>query len=196
MTTPNDLTKKNARMGLIVLAVVFGMVGLSFASVPLYRLFCQVTGFAGTTQESVTLPDTVLDRVVTVKFDANTSRDIMWEFTPEEREIKVNLGQKGLTAFSAYNPAQTPSTGTALYNVTPLKAGAYFNKVQCFCFDEQTLQAGERVSMPVLFYIDPAMNDDPNMDDVHTITLSYTFFPAETKELEDAIEAFYDEGTK
>lgn len=190
-----ELVKKNARMGLTVLAVVIGMIGLSFASVPLYDLFCSVTGFGGTTQTAQSLPDEILDRTVTVKFNADTSRDMLWDFKPDEREIEVKLGERGLTAFSAHNKQNKPTTGTAIYNVTPLKAGKYFHKIQCFCFDEQTLTAGERVTMPVLFYVDPKMNDDPNMDDVKAITLSYTFFKTESKALEDALEGFYNDET-
>ena len=196
MTMPppssDDLTRKNARMGLIVLGVVVGMVGLSFASVPLYDMFCRVTGFGGTTQTSDVLPERVLERVVSIRFDANTARDMMWEFKPEQRSVDVRLGEKGITAYEAYNPHTSASTGTAIYNVTPLRAGQYFHKIQCFCFDAQSLQAGERVSMPILFYVDPAMDDDPNMDDVETITLSYTFFNSESEELEGALEAFYN----
>ncbi len=194
MTTPSDqdLIRKNAKTGLIVLAVVFGMIALSFASVPLYSLFCRVTGFGGTTQTAETLPATVLDREIKVQFNADTGRNMGWEFKPEQRSITVKLGQQGFTAFHARNPASHATSGTALYNVTPLKAGIYFHKIQCFCFDKQTLQAGQDVSMPVLFYVDPAMNDDPNMDDVHTITLSYTFYPADSDELEEALETFYN----
>jgi len=193
MDRNQQLTEKNARTGLIVLAVVFGMIAVSFAAVPMYRLFCQVTGFGGTTQTAEALPDRVLDRVVTVKFDGTTSRNMLWNFKPEQREINVQLGQRGVTAYKAHNPAKMASTGMATYNVTPLKAGKYFHKIQCFCFDRQVLQGGERVSMPVLFYVDPAMDDDPNMDDVNTITLSYTFFNADDEELDEALEAFYNE---
>ena len=189
----DDLTLKNKRLGLAVLAIVTGMLCLSFASVPLYRLFCQVTGFGGTTQTANELPSEILDRVITVQFDAATSRGMGWDFKPEKRAIDLKLGQRGLTAYQAYNPLKTASAGVATYNVTPLKAGKYFHKIQCFCFDQQVLQAGQRVSMPVLFYVDPAMNNDPNMDDVHRITLSYTFFTAQSEELEDALEAFYNE---
>lgn len=196
MTTPqshDDLVRKNARMGLIVLAVVMGMVGLSFASVPLYSLFCRVTGFGGTPQSVGTLPAVILDRTVTVKFDANTSPNMPWDFKPELRQIDVKLGQKGLTSFYAHNRMNKATSGTALYNVTPPKAGKYFHKIQCFCFDKQTLEPGQRVDMPVLFYIDPALNDDPNMADVNTITLSYTFYEADSKPLEDALSAFYND---
>lgn len=188
------LIRKNARTGLIVLAVIAGMIGLSFASVPLYDLFCRVTGFGGTTQTAESLPGVILDRDITIKFNADTGRSIHWTFKPEQREIVVKLGQRGLTAFTARNNANTPTTGMALYNVTPLKAGKYFHKVQCFCFDEQTLDAQEEVSMPVMFYVDPAMNEDPNMDDVKTITLSYTFYKAESQELDNATEDFYEQG--
>ncbi|MCB1532788.1 MAG: cytochrome c oxidase assembly protein [Alphaproteobacteria bacterium] len=198
MSTPDknqNLAKKNARIGITVLVVVAGMVGLSFASVPLYTMFCKVTGYGGTTQVSDALPDNVVDRTVTVKFNAETARGMPWDFTPDMREIKVRLGERGLTSFSARNKRPTPTTGTAIYNVTPLKAGKYFHKIQCFCFDEQTLQGGEQVSMPVLFFVDPSMNDDPNMDDVKVITLSYTFFETQSKALEDALEGFYNDET-
>jgi len=187
------MARKNTRLGLTVLAVVLGMAALAYASVPLYSLFCRVTGFGGTTQVAQNLPDQVLERRITVKFDAATNRNLPWIFEPEQREIEVQLGQKGLTAYRAKNKANTPTGGTAIYNVTPLKAGKYFHKIQCFCFDEQILQAGQEVSMPVMFYVDPKMNDDPNMNDVQTITLSYTFFKGESEELEDALEDFYNE---
>lgn len=190
--TPETLQQKNARLGLTVLAVVLTMVGVSFAAVPLYDLFCRVTGFGGTTQVSESLPDTISERIVTIKFNAATSRGMPWKFTPDMREIDVNLGARGLTAYTAKNTMNKPTGGTAIYNVTPLKAGKYFHKVQCFCFDEQVLQANQEVSMPVMFYVDPAMDDDPNLKDVTTITLSYTFFNADSKELDEALEAFYN----
>ena len=188
-----EMARKNARTGLTVLAAVLSMAGLAYASVPLYDLFCRVTGFAGTTQISEALPDKILERKITVQFNADTDRRLPWNFKPEQRAIEVQLGQKGITAYSASNTAKAASTGTAIYNVTPLKAGKYFHKIQCFCFDEQTLQPGEEVSMPVLFYVDPKMDTDPNMEDVKTITLSYTFFKAESKELEQGLEAFYNQ---
>lgn len=191
-TPHDDLVRKNKRTGLIVLAIVVGMTGLAFASVPLYDMFCRVTGFGGTTQVSESLPDTIIDRTITVQFNADTNPKLQWIFKPEMREIDVKIGQRGVTSYSAENLTNKPSTGTAVYNVTPLKAGQYFHKIQCFCFDEQTLQPREKVDMPVLFYIDPQMHDDPNMDDVTNITLSYSFFKTESKELEDATEAFYN----
>lgn len=190
-----ELIRKNARTGLIVLAAIVGMGALSFAAVPLYDLFCRMTGFDGTPIKKAELPDQILDRTVTIKFNADTGRNMPWEFKPEMREISVRLGEKGLTAYHARNKAGHAVGGTALYNVTPLKAGKYFHKIQCFCFDEQILQPGQDISMPVLFFIDPAMADDPNMDDVKTITLSYTFYQAESNELEEAMEGFYNEGS-
>lgn len=187
-----DIQKKNAKLGLTVFAVVVCMIGLSYAAVPLYDAFCRVTGFGGTTQTAQELPDEILDRKVTIRFNGDIDSRMPWKFTPEQKSIEVRLGQKGLTAFHAINTANEPATGTALYNVTPLKAGKYFNKIQCFCFDEQTLAPREEVSMPVLFYVDPAMNDDPNMNDVTTITLSYTFYHAESKELDQALDNFYE----
>ncbi len=190
----SDLIRKNRRTGLIVLLAVVGMVGLSFASVPLYRLFCQVTGFGGTTQLAENLPDKVLERTVTVKFNADTNRALPWDFTPEQREVTVNIGARALIAYAARNKVGQPTAGTALYNVTPPKVGKYFHKIQCFCFDEQILGPGQKISMPVMFYIDPAFAEDPGMDDVSVITLSYTFFPADSSALEQALEAFYNEG--
>ena len=189
----DELTRKNARTGLTVLAVVFGMIGLSFASVPLYDLFCRVTGFGGTTQTAAALPDKILERTVSIHFNADTARNMPWSFKPELRSIDVKLGARGITSYQAKNKTGKPTAGTAIYNVTPLKAGKYFHKIQCFCFDEQILGPHEKVDMPVLFYVDPAFADDPNMNDVQVITLSYTFFPADSKELEDALEALYNE---
>ncbi len=201
MTSPapdNDdphaqMTRRNARLGLSILGVVVGMIALSYAFVPLYNMFCSVTGFGGTPITSDQLPETIIDRTVTIKFNAATNEKLPWVFTPEQREIDVKLGQRGLTAYSAHNKSDLPSVGMAIYNVTPLNAGKYFHKVQCFCFDDQTLQPQETVDMPVMFYVDPAFNDDPLMDEVHTITLSYTFFPASSEELDTALEAFYNE---
>jgi len=187
---------KNTKTISFVFLIVAAMIGLAFASVPLYRLFCQVTGFGGTTMTADTLPDEILEREITVKFDANTSRNINWSFKPEKHQETVKLGQQGLVAFIAKNKDKHPSAGTAVYNVTPNKAGQYFRKIQCFCFGDQTLTPGQEMSMPVLFFIDPKMAEDRNMDDVTSITLSYTFFPAESEELDKALEAFYNSETK
>ncbi len=193
MNRPNDLIRKNRRTAFAVLAVVAGMIALSFASVPLYKLFCRATGFDGTTRVAKSLPDHVLDRVITVKFDAGTARNMPWHFAPEERQVVVKPGAKILTAFHADNPAGHAITGTALYNVTPDKAGKYFNKIACFCFGEQTLQPGESVRMPVVFFIDPALGEDPDMQDVDTITLSYTFFRTGSSDLDNAMKDFYNQ---
>jgi cytochrome c oxidase assembly protein subunit 11 len=183
---------KNTKTLVSIFGVVFLMVALAFASVPLYRLFCQVTGFGGTTMVAESLPDKVLDREVTVKFDANVSPALNWAFKPEKHQEVVKLGQQGLIAFIAKNRSSQPTAGTAIYNVTPNKAGKYFQKIECFCFGEQMLTPGQEMPMPVMFFIDPKMQDDPSMDDVKAITLSYTFFPAESAELDKALEAFYN----
>ncbi len=187
------LEAKNKKVALIVLSVVFGMMGLAFASVPLYDLFCRVTGYGGTTQVADALPDQVLDRVVKVRFNTTTVKAMDWDFQPDRREVSVQLGARGFISYHARNNGDQPLVGTALYNVTPAKAGKYFQKIQCFCFGEQRLDPHEEVDMPVIFYIDPAMDNDPNLKDVTTITLSYTFFEADTSELEEAMEGFYNE---
>lgn len=169
---------RNRRLGLALSGLVCGMVGLSFASVPLYDLFCRVTGFGGTTQVATQAADHILDRTVTIRFNADVNRDLPWAFHPVQKTMKVRLGESALTAYSARNLTARPIVGNATYNVTPEKAGIYFNKVQCFCFTEQVLAAGQEVDMPVYFFVDPAMADDPNMADVTTITLSYTFYQA------------------
>jgi cytochrome c oxidase assembly protein subunit 11 len=194
-TRNQDLVRKNARTGLAILAVIAGMAALSFISVPLYKLFCAATGFGGTTAVATALPETVLDRTVTIKFTADTGRGMPWDFKPDLREVEVRLGEKGLASFTAHSRQTRETAGTAIYNVSPPKAGRYFNKIQCFCFDKQVLTPGQTVSMPVMFFIDPKMNEDPNMDDVKTITLSYTFYPADSKELEDALTGFYNDNS-
>lgn len=171
--------RRNTATAVIGAAVVFGMVGASFAAVPLYRIFCQVTGYGGTTQRAETGADRVLDREVTVQFDANTSRELPWKFTPMQRRVKVRIGETATISYVAENLSDHVTSGTAVYNVVPEQVGGYFDKIACFCFTEQTLQPGERVEMPVVFYVDPSIADDKNLDTVDTITLSYTFFPAE-----------------
>jgi cytochrome c oxidase assembly protein subunit 11 len=192
VTSPDELKRKNLKVLVTVLSAVFIMVGVSFASVPLYNLFCRVTGFGGTTQVAQDLPDHVLDRTVTVKLNSDTASNLPWQFEPDMREIDLQIGQKGFVSFHAENKTDVPITGTALYNVVPTKAGKYFHKVQCFCFGEQLLEPKQRVAMPVMFYVSPDIADDPNMDDVKTITLSYTFFKAESEALDQALEAFYN----
>ncbi len=195
MVDQDELARKNKKTALIVVMAVCAMVGLSFASVPLYNLFCKVTGWSGTTQVAEQFPaqEDVVDREITVRFDANTATNLPWDFKPEDLSVKVKLGERGFINYIAMNRASKPYAGTALFNVTPLKAGKYFQKVQCFCFDEQTLQPGQEVNMPVLFYVDPKLHEDPGMEDVKVITLSYSFFKTDSAELDDAFEAFYEE---
>ncbi|WP_375403819.1 cytochrome c oxidase assembly protein [uncultured Sphingomonas sp.] len=164
-----------------VLAVLFVcfMTGLAFASVPLYRMFCQVTGFGGTTQRGLVAPGAV-GREVTVRFDANTSSRLPWSFRPESRSETVAVGARDMVFFQATNRAAQAVTGTATFNVTPTQAGKYFTKIECFCFTEQTLKAGESVRMPVIFYVDPKMLADPDARDIEDITLSYTFYPVDS----------------
>jgi cytochrome c oxidase assembly protein subunit 11 len=171
---------RNRRTGLMLFTIVLGMVALAFASVPLYRLFCEVTGFGGTPQrvEASASPAAVSDRVVTVRFNADVNSGLPWSFQPAQRSIEVKIGEQALAFYRATNHADRPVTGTATFNVTPDKAGAYFAKIECFCFTEQTLEPGQSVEMPVTFYVDPAMLQDRGLDDVDTITLSYTFFRA------------------
>ena len=182
------LETKNRRTLVIVAALVFGMVGVSYLSVPLYQLFCQVTGWGGTpgrynVAENAEIPqaNTGAGRLFTVRFDANASPEIPWEFTPVLGSMQAEVGQQYLAYYRATNLASTATSGTATFNVTPLKLGQYFVKVDCFCFTEQTLEAGEAIEMPVSFYIDPAISENGILDDVETITLSYTFFPAQNE---------------
>jgi cytochrome c oxidase assembly protein subunit 11 len=167
----------NIRLAFNLGALVAGMVMLAYASVPLYQLFCAVTGYGGTTQRAVALPGSVSERVITVEFNADIDPGLPWDFAPGERRRTVKVGEQGLTHYVAKNLTDKPVGGHAVYNVVPFKAGQYFTKIHCFCFENQTLGANQQVDMPVSFFIDPAMLSDPEMKDVHTITLSYTFFP-------------------
>jgi cytochrome c oxidase assembly protein subunit 11 len=169
-------SNKSVRLAAILVSVVIGMVGLSYASVPLYDLFCRVTGYGGTTQQAEIAPDVILDREMTIEFDANTSREMPWDFKPVEHKITMKVGESGLAFYEAYNPTDRTIKGTATFNVTPQKVGQYFTKIDCFCFTEQVLQPGERVDMPVTFFVDPEIDNDPNAKEVKVITLSYTFF--------------------
>lgn len=156
--------------------VVLLMGSLAWASVPFYRWFCQVTGFGGVTQVAETSADTILDREITIRFDATTDREMPWEFKPMQRQMTLRIGEDGLAFYEAYNPTDRPIAGQASYNVTPYEAGGYFNKVQCFCFVEQVLMPGERVQMPVNFFVDPEMVSDRDAKYINNITLSYTFY--------------------
>ena len=173
-----SLSKKNQRTVSVLLAIVALMTSLAWFSVPLYRLFCQVTGFAGTPRvvEGMATTPTVEGRNVTVRFESSISRDLHWTFRPSQKSVTVPAGRRSLAFYEARNIGRQQTSGHAVFNVTPLKAAQYFVKVECFCFVEQSLAAGANVSMPVAFYIDPAIEDDKNMDDVTVITLSYTFY--------------------
>ncbi len=178
----------NLSVALICLGFVGGMLGLSYASVPLYRLFCQVTGYGGTTQKAEDFTGKVSDTVITVSFDSNISQDLNWSFKPKQRSIKLRLGEKVTAIFLAKNVGNKISTGEASFNVSPQAAGQYFNKIECFCFTEQTLKPGEQVEMPVLFFIDPDIENDPLMSKATIITLSYTFYQQEPDEDEKTTE--------
>jgi len=173
---PEDLGRKNAKTGLRMASIAVGMVALSFAFVPAYRLFCQVTGLGGTPMVVDTNKTELSEHTIKVRFDSNVHRDLPWEFAPVQREVTVNLGEDRLIAYTSENISDVPVTGISNFNVTPLKAAQYFNKIQCFCFENQTLQPGQKMHMPVSFFVDPAIADDPLAKDVTTITLSYTFF--------------------
>ena len=172
--------KSNRRIGMALAGLVFGMVGLSFAAVPLYQIFCQVTGYGGTTQVADAAPEVILDREITIRFDANMAPDLAWDFDPAQVSQTLNVGEVGLAFYNSTNLSDHATTGIATFNVTPLDVGIYFKKIQCFCFNEQTLEGGETALMPVYFYVDPAIADEPRLDHVTTITLSYTFFSVES----------------
>ncbi len=172
---------KNRRTALLAGGVALGMLGLAYASVPLYALFCKVTGFAGTTQVATSAPAASKEASVSVQFDANTSSDLGWTFQPAQHSVNVKLGEVALAFYEATNNSSDTVTGTAVFNVTPVAAGGYFNKIECFCFTEQTLKPGEKVSMPVQFFVDPEMLNNPDASGIKEITLSYTFYPAQQK---------------
>jgi cytochrome c oxidase assembly protein subunit 11 len=179
MTDPSHDKPKQQRHGLVALALtglVAAMVGLSFAAVPLYRMFCQVTGYGGVPQKAERAPDQVLDRTVRVRFDGNVDRALPWEFAPVERTIDVKLGETALAFFKATNDSAVPVSGTAIFNVAPELAARYFSKIECFCFKEQTLQPGASVDMPVTFFVDPKFAEDEDTKNLSEITLSYTFY--------------------
>lgn len=177
---PETRKRNHNRMTALVLLSFFaGMIGMSYAAVPLYRMFCQVTGYGGTTQRTEQYSDRILDRTITVRFDTNVA-GVPWDFKPEQREITMRIGETVQVNFQAKNIASTPNSGRATFNVTPQAAGSYFMKVECFCFTDNLLQPGETLEMPVMFYVDPAIVDAPETRNLHTLTLSYTFYPIET----------------
>jgi cytochrome c oxidase assembly protein subunit 11 len=174
----NSLKRRNLNVLMTLTGLVAGMIGMAYASVPLYRLFCEKTGFDGTTQRAASAPGEVLDRSVTVTFSADVSGDLPWKFYPAQKNVEAKIGQPNTAIFIAENLSDRSVTGTATFNVSPDLYGPYFVKIQCFCFDQQTLKPGERVEMPVVFYLDPAMAKDPQLDRMSDVTLSYTFFKA------------------
>ncbi|VVT11889.1 cytochrome c oxidase assembly protein [Erythrobacter sp. EC-HK427] len=186
--TTQTLDTRNRKTMAQMFALALGMLGLGFAAVPLYDLFCRVTGFGGTTQvasESEARLASMLGLEAgapeySIRFDANTARDLPWEFTPVQVTDTVTIGQRDMAFYTARNTSDRPITGTATFNVEPEQAGRYFNKIQCFCFTEQTLQPGEEIRMPVLYFIDPRALEDENMQGVEQITLSYTFHESTT----------------
>jgi cytochrome c oxidase assembly protein subunit 11 len=173
---------RNTKTATLAGALAVSMVGLGFAAVPLYRIFCETTGFGGTTMRvdaavAATIQST--DKPITIRFDANHRSDLPWEFKPERMTDTVSIGAKDMAIFLAKNLSGEPVTGTATFNVTPELAGKYFTKIQCFCFTEQTLKPGQQVRMPVLYYVDPKIMTDPETKDIQEITLSYTFYPVD-----------------
>ncbi len=185
MTTAT-LDDRNRRTMLLAFGAALAMLGLGYAAVPLYDLFCRATGFGGTTQVASEAEASAAERMAasaggrsfSIRFDANTARDMPWDFRPTQVTDTVSIGQRDMATYIARNNSDEPITGTATFNVEPEQAGRYFNKIQCFCFTEQTLQPGQEIRMPVLYFVDPAVLDDENMQDVEQITLSYTFHRA------------------
>lgn len=179
---PKPSNAGNTRVALVCAGIVAGMLGLAYASVPLYRIFCQVTGYGGTTQVATAPAAKVIDRTMTVAFDANVNRDLAWEFKPVQHKVTMKVGEQTLAFYRAKNTSNRTITGTAVFNVSPPLAGKYFNKVECFCFTEQTLKPGESADMPVTFFIDPDIENDVDLKKLKTITLSYTFYEADKDE--------------
>jgi cytochrome c oxidase assembly protein subunit 11 len=175
-----DLARRNSRTAALAALLVLAMVGLAYASVPLYRLFCQATGFDGTTQRAAAAPGPVPGKEVAVRFDANVATSLPWRFGPEKNREIVTIGEREMAFFTAKNLSARPITGTASFNVSPTQAGKYFTKIQCFCFTEQTLKPGEEVRMPVVFFVDPKILQDPDARQISEITLSYTFYPVDS----------------
>jgi cytochrome c oxidase assembly protein subunit 11 len=173
------LARRNRATAIGFAGLVVGMVGLAYASVPLYRIFCQATGFNGTTQRAAAAPRQAGDQVIEVRFDANVSGGLNWSFRPGQLSVRLKLGEERLAYYRATNLSDRAITGSAVFNVSPPQAGAYFNKIQCFCFTEQTLAPGESEDMPVSFFVDPAIADDKDLVKLTTITLSYTFYPVD-----------------
>lgn len=175
---------QHRRVALLAGGLAIFMLAMTYAAVPLYQIFCQVTGFAGTTQRAMAAPETVLERSVTIRFDSNVTGGLGWTFKPVEPSLDVKIGENRLAFYRATNLSNVPLTGTASFNVAPEAAGFYFSKIECFCFQEQTLQPGETVEMPVSFFVDPDIANDPDARHLTQITLSYTFYPVAEKRAE------------
>jgi len=171
-------TRRNRFIVTGLVAIVVAMGGLAFASVPLYRMFCQVTGFGGVTQRAETAPDAVAGKTMTVRFNADIAPDLPWTFQPLQQELTLEIGATGLAVYRVENKSNMRIVGNATFNVTPYDVGYYFSKLECFCFSEQVLEPGQSAELPVTFFIDPAILEDAEARDIHTVTLSYTFFRA------------------
>lgn len=169
--------RSNRRLAVVCLGFFAGMLGMAYAAVPLYDMFCRVTGYGGTTQRVEQYSQTVLDQTVKVRFDANVAGGLPWQFKPMQRDVTIKIGETTQVSYEAKNTFSTPAAGRASFNVTPQLAGAYFMKVECFCFTDTELAPGESMDMPVVFYVDPEIVNVPELKNIHTITLSYTFFP-------------------
>jgi len=177
----SQAAKRNNRTAAIMAVVGLAMLGLAFASVPLYRVFCQVTGYGGTTQRAEAAPGADLAAGwIGVRFDANTSENLPWKFEPVQERVRIEPGARTKIFYRATNLVGRPTTGQAVFNVSPPQVGKYFSKIECFCFTEQTLKGGQSVDMPVVFFVDPKVRQDPDTESVDEITLSYTFYPVET----------------
>lgn len=188
------MTNKRKTVVQTVSLVVF-MGALAWASVPLYDWFCRVTGFGGVPNTAQTGSDVILDKTIKVRFDASLDRDMPWEFKPVERQVEMRIGETGLVFYEAYNPTDRPVAGTASYNVTPYEAGNFFTKIDCFCFEQQVLQPGERVEMPVAFFVDPEIVDDRDAKYTKVITLSYTFYETDLPQETAQADIAQDENT-
>ena len=171
--------RRNIAAVLASLGIVAAMIGLSYASVPLYRLYCQVTGYQGATRTALQAPDAASTATITVRLDANVNNTLPWSFTPEQPQVTMALGESVTAVYRVKNLSDKPTVGSATFNVTPFDSGQYFNKIQCFCFTEHALKPGESAELPVTFFVDPKIRDNPDTADIGTITLSYTFFRAE-----------------
>ena len=180
-TVPKSIADQNPRLGRRLVLLTAGMGGLAYASAPLYDLFCRTTGFGGRPLVAQSGDRPILDRTVAVRFDSNVDSGLPWRFEPLQREVRVRLGEEHLAHYRVTNVSQRALVGTSTYNVTPEHAGAWLNKLQCFCFTEQLLLPGQSVDMPVVFFVDPELDKDRRYDNIRTVTLSYTFFEAKTE---------------